>query len=51
MTKKFLVLGFGFSVSDVINKIGFWLFLVACTWPGPNCYSRRKYSAQIFNGN
>jgi len=34
--KWFLVLGFRFFVSDVISKVGFWLFLAAGTWPGPN---------------
>jgi len=29
--KKMFVLGFGFYVSDIISKVGFWPFLAAGT--------------------
>jgi len=32
-----LVLGFKFFVSDILSKVGFWPFLAAGTWSGPNC--------------
>ena len=38
--KKMFVLGFGFYVSDIISKVGFWPFLAAGTWSVPNCLIR-----------
>ena len=34
--KNLFGFGFQFFVSDVISKVGFWPFLAAGTWPGPN---------------
>jgi len=46
MEKNYLVLDFGFFVSDVISKIGFWLIV-----PDLGPTARWKYFAQAFNGN
>jgi len=37
MKKKFLVLGSGFFVGDVISRVGFWPFWLRLPGPGPNC--------------
>jgi len=34
--KKFFGFGFRFFVSGVMSKAGFWSFLPAATWLGPN---------------
>jgi len=36
MKKKIFGFGFRFFVSDVMSKAGFWSFLPAATWLGPN---------------
>jgi len=36
MKKKYLILGFGLSVSDVTSEIGFWQFWLMLPGLGPN---------------
>jgi len=36
MKKNVLVLGFGFFVGDVKNRVGFWPFRLRLSDPGPN---------------
>jgi len=44
--KKYLVLGFSFSVSDVTSKVGFWLLI-----PDLGPTARQKYFTEVLIGN